>query len=127
MGIHFNIQIMKKFITIALSLCLVSLFFSCSEKQQEEAAVVADVHFFYLELCPGCESYEMAEKISESVVQMGGQAVNIIHDEDAQLLKSILTEKNMADVSHSLPLLIIEDKYYVGYEDIAQLVSTLEE
>lgn len=116
---------MKKMKIVLISFLMGAILISCVEKKGIVAE--ADLHFFYLELCPGCESYEMAEKISESVVQLGGQAVNIIHDEDAQLLKSILTEKNMADISHSLPLLVLEDTYYVGYEEIAQHISILED
>ena len=84
------------------------------------------MHFFYLELCPGCESYETAERISASIVSLGGKALNIIHDEDAKTLKELLTEKNLSDISHSLPLLIVEDKYYVGYEEISDIVQNLE-
>lgn len=121
----FKIQSMKKTFLLALSPLLFAFFFSCSEKV--EPVVEADVHFFYLELCPGCESYETAESISKAVISLGGKALNIIHDEDAETLRGLLTEKNIADISHSLPLLVVEDAYYVGYEDISDIVQSLEQ
>lgn len=116
---------MEKMKFILISFLLAGLLVSCVEKKGIVSE--ADIYFYYLELCPGCESYEMAESISGSVVQMGGQAVNIIHDEDAQMLKSVLTEKNMADISHSLPLLIVEDEYYVGYREIQNVILSLQD
>ena len=89
--------------------------------------MTADLYFFYLELCPGCESYETAERISTSVIALGGKALNIIHDEDAKALRDILNEKNLADISHSLPLLLVENLYSVGYEEISDIVQTLED
>jgi len=111
----------------ALSLLIILLIFcfvtSCSGGKRAEA----DIYFFYLELCPGCEDYENAERLSASVLKLGGKAVNIIHDEDAKMMKDILTAKNFEDISHSLPLLIVEDTYYVGYEEISDIVKSLEE
>lgn len=126
MGILFNIQSMKKMIFVVFSLCLFSLLFSCSDKHKPAVTAAVDLHFFYLELCPGCESYENAERISKSVVSLGGKALNIIHDEDAKTLSELLSEKNLADISHSLPLLLVDDAYYVGYEEISEIIQSLE-
>jgi hypothetical protein len=115
---------MKKILLLVLSIGLFSLS-SCGENK--EAGGTADLHFFYLELCPGCEDYETAERISASVIGLGGKALNIIHDEDAMTMKELLTGKNLADISHSLPILIVEDQYYVGYEEISDIVQSLEQ
>lgn len=114
---------MKKITLLLFVLIGISTLSSCGGK--EEAVQVADVHFFYLEFCPDCEDYKTAEKISESVELLGGSAQNIVSDEDALNLKNILTEKNLADISHSLPLLLVEGSYYVGYEEISKIVESL--
>lgn len=99
-----------------------SLLLSCSEDKVAEA----DIHFFYLELCPSCDEYVMAEELAESVIQLGGKSRNIIHDDDAVIMRDLLTEKKLADISHSLPLLIMENEYFVGYEEISAVVDSLE-
>ncbi|MBI9098347.1 MAG: hypothetical protein JEY91_07705 [Spirochaetaceae bacterium] len=68
----------------------------------------------------------MAEELAESVIELGGKSRNIIHDDDALAMRDLLTEKNLAQISHSLPLLIVKNQYYVGYEEISTMVEGLE-
>lgn len=111
---------MKKIFVITL-LALSFLISSCGEDKKE--IIERDIYFFYLELCPGCESYEAAERISGEVLRLGGKATNIIHDDDAKNMKEFLERKSLGNLSHVLPLMVYEGSYYVGYEDIeAQLV-----
>ena len=120
----FNIvRSMKKIFILLLSVSIIILFSSCSEKSNKIAET--DLHFFYLELCPSCEEYVMAEELAASVLTLGGKALNIIHDDDAKKMKEILTEKNLADISHVLPLLVIKDTYAVGYEEISDKIDEL--
>jgi len=103
---------------------LTMVSFSCAE---EKKPAEADIHFFYLELCPGCDDYVLAERISAEVLSIGGTALNIIHDEDANRMREILTEKKLQEISHVLPLLVIEDSYIVGYEEIVKKLEELTE
>lgn len=115
------IRFMKKLNLLIISVALLLMISSCSDK--EAVTVKRDISFFYMELCPGCESYAAAERISGEVLKFGGTALNIIHDEDAQAMKELLESKEMGNLSHVLPLLIIEDRYVVGYEEIEEEVG----
>lgn len=101
-----------------MAVALAALFLlSCAEKR--------DLYFFYLELCPSCDEYVAAEKMAEKVEKLGGQASNIIGDEDAKVMKEVLDIKGLADISHSLPILIEGDEYLVGYEEISAEIDRL--
>ena len=112
---------MKNTKIVISSLLAIFLLTSCVPKK--EVVAEADIQFFYLELCPSCNEYVLAENLAEKVLSLGGKALNIIHDDDAKTMKSILTEKHLADISHVLPLLVIENEYFVGYEEIADTLD----
>lgn len=105
---------------------ILSIFIlSCSGKEKTEPS--ADLQFFYLELCPGCEEYETADRLAEQVRSLGGTASNIIHDEDAAAMKKLLEEKGLERIAHALPLLLVEKNFFVGYEDIESEILRLKE
>ncbi len=121
---------MKKITLFLLTIFFISFLISCSGKREEVAQT--DVYFFYMELCPSCEEYIMAEKLSEEITTLikknkafNGEILNIIHDDDAKKMKAILTEKNLAQISHVIPLLVVKDSYFVGYEEISAKVEEL--
>lgn len=107
---------MKKTTIFTLIIFPLLLLFSCAD--EKTAKVERDINFYYMELCPGCESYEAAERIAGTVIRMGGKASNIIHDEDARAMKELLESKGLENLSHVLPLLVTEEGYFVGYEEI---------
>ena len=99
--------------------------------RKEPAVPIA---FFYLEACPGCESYIQAESLVERINALAktrrfeGRGWNMAHsaDEANELLTKMIEERNLPDISYALPLLFVGDDYYVGYEDIRENLSLLE-
>lgn len=114
---------MKRIIILIAAISSLLLIGSCSRAEAKTAS--ADIHFFYLELCPSCEEYEMAEDLAAQVAKMGGRSLNIIMAEDAEEMRAVLTEKGLADIAHVLPLLVEGKKYMVGYDEIAQRIDDL--
>jgi disulfide oxidoreductase YuzD len=120
---------MKK-LRLLLSLLLsMSLFLSCTP---EKSLPETEVYFFYMEHCPSCDEYIMAEELSSTINTLvkknksfSGEAINIILDKHAQKMKEILTGKDLANISHVLPLLVVNDEYFVGYEEISEKISSL--
>lgn len=118
----------NKLLTLLTIVFLISLL-SCTEKVTTPQR---DLYFFYMELCPSCDEYVMAEGLSETVNNMvkknksfSGEAFNIILDEHAKKMKEILTEKNLEQISHVLPLLVVDEEYFVGYEEISDKITEL--
>lgn len=92
-----------------------------------------EIYFFYMEHCPGCETYIMAENINEMISEISkknrdtiGESYNIISDENALYMKALLEEKKMSEIAHAIPLLIINSDYYVGYDDIIERLTKLQ-
>lgn len=117
---------LKKLIIPILIITVITM--SCKSEPSQEIA------FFYLEVCPSCESYEMAEELSHSVLDLtktgefSGRGWNLgIQDKEIQKSLTDYIEKyNLPDVSYSLPLLFIGEEYIVGYDDINQRIKSLE-
>jgi len=91
--------------------------------------------FFYLETCPGCDSYIRAEELSGLVEKLNrtrsyaGSSRNMAvgsGEANEELMKAI-EDRGLPDISYSLPLLFIGDDYYVGYEDIEKALNLLTE
>jgi len=111
----------------ALTLLLLLPFSAC-----QETVIEQEIYFFYMEHCPGCESYIMAEELSATVSLLAeknktvtGETLNLIRDDDALRMKTILEEKNLAEISYVIPLLVVNDSYVAGYEEISEKVTEL--
>jgi len=113
----------KRFIVPLIFLSI--LIFSCGEGK--ETVVKTDLHFYYLELCPGCEEYEEADRMAREVRDLGGEAFNLIGDDEASAMKKLLEERGLSDIAHALPLLIQGKSYLVGYEEIDREIRQLRE
>ncbi len=87
--------------------------------------------FFYFESCPSCEEYQLAEEYREKIEELNGSkpwrglSRNLITPESAGELKTILKEKELPDISRSLPLLIIGNEYINGYTAIGEKLDEL--
>ena len=113
----------KRYIIPLIFLSL--LILSCGVGKK--SATKTDLHFYYLELCPGCEEYEEADRMASEVRELGGEAFNLIGDEEAAAMKKLLEERGLSDIAHALPLLIQGESYLVGYEDIDREIRRLTE
>lgn len=99
----------------------------------QKPAAKHEVYFFYMEICPGCESYKTAKNLSSAVVRIvkknksiTGEALNIIDAGDSDCMMEILKKKNLTRISYAVPLLIVDDTYFVGYEEISEKLTELE-
>ena len=118
-----------KLLLLTLCVSLITLLSGC---QKEPGISLA---YFYLEVCPGCESYIKAEALSNTVAELvksgryEGRSWNMGHasEESGDILMKMIEERNLPDISYALPLLFVGDDYYVGYEDIESTLSRLQE
>jgi hypothetical protein len=89
--------------------------------------------FFYLETCPGCDSYKEAEELSGLVERLtrtrsyAGESRNMAvgSAEANEKLMEAIEERDLPDISYALPLLFAGDDYFVGYEDIEKALTGL--
>lgn len=102
------------YFTLFISLVLALTGASCSPSSDSKKEIL----FFYLETCPSCEDYKMAESLSEMVLELKGKAYNVANPENGAILKTALHEKDLPDISRSLPLLLIDKAFFNGYEEI---------
>jgi len=78
--------------------------------------------FFYLELCPGCDSYIRADQIKAEMLGMSKKylikTVNLVTEENFRELKAVIEQQKLPDISRSLPLLVFKGQYVNGYDSI---------
>jgi len=110
----------RRFVTLVLAVLAVALA-SCRARE------TIDVQFYYMETCPGCETYQAAERIAGMVASLGARrgfitsgSYNVINQDFGNRLVTLLRERELPDVSYSLPILVIDDSYVVGYEEIEE-------
>lgn len=119
MKIHLNKIALSLIITLSLILT------SCKDQKPR------DLLFFYFESCPSCDEYIMAEKLNEEILRLNkkrdwnARFYNLITPESGAELKKILNEKGLPDISRSLPLLIIDNEYINGYDEIEEKLDML--
>ncbi len=95
--------------------------------QEDQASLL----FFYLESCPSCDDYKKAEELSELLEKMDKSrqwktgSYNLAIPENMPKLKATLEEMALPDISRSLPLLILDDTYINGYEEIEKTLLDL--
>jgi len=91
-----------------------------------------EIFFFYIELCPNCDSYKTAVDISSKITvlsskntQIIGHSYNLINEEDAGYMMKLIREKGLEGIASSLPILIFDDSIYTGYESISEEIIEL--
>ncbi len=92
-----------------------------------------EIYFFYMEICHGCDSFIIAEEFSEIVGKLTrnnnaiiGESLNIINEDNSRQKKDLLKIKKLSHLPYVLPLLIIDESYFVGYEEIGEKLFELE-
>jgi hypothetical protein len=110
---------------IAILLLLSACLNSKAEKK--------DLFFFYLETCPSCEDYILADKLGGEIAllnkgrEWNGGSYNVASPKNKSVLQDTLADKDLPDVSRSLPILIIGNEYLNGYEAIKEKIEELSE
>ncbi len=105
---------------------LISLMISCTNHREEKTLL-----FFYLETCPSCDEYILAEELSQALARMDREmawntgSYNLAIPENLQVLKETLKKMDLPDISRSLPLLIMDGNYINGYQDIEKEILQL--
>ena len=92
-----------------------------------------EIAFYYMELCPGCDSYQKAEMLRGMVFSMTmtktytGESYNMGHgdNEASDTLFENFEKRGLPDISYSLPLLFVGDEYFVGYDEIEEKLRLL--
>jgi len=98
----------------------------------DQSNVIMEIYFFYMEICHGCDSFITAEQfsaivdnLSKNITTITGESFNIINENNSKQKKEILEQKNLSQLSYVLPLLIINESYFVGYEEIGEKLFEL--
>ena len=88
-----------------------------------------DLLFFYMEICPACETYKKADRIAGYVTaawrehnHVKGKNYNIVTPQHIDTLKGLIEERGLPDLASAIPVLIINSTYYLGYDDIEKAV-----
>ena len=91
-----------------------------------------DILFFHDEICPSCDNYKRAEMITSRIYSLKGTGIrynvgahNMIDPKTPPKLIEELEARGLSDVSNSIPIILIDDAYYAGYEDIEEAVNKL--
>jgi len=95
-----------------------------------------EIAFFYLETCPSCEDYELAENLTlkmENAAKKGHfpwktvtvTSNNVLTQKQVDDLKEYIDSRGLPDVSLSLPLLFVNNEIVIGYEEIEKLIDGL--
>ncbi len=115
---------MRKTCYPALLFALVLLLSGCSRTEPTPVA------FFFIEVCPGCESYRKAEELNGLVIALNaskeyrgrGWNMGFGTEEANRELMGNMETRNLPDISYALPLLFLGEEYHVGYEDIEKIL-----
>ncbi len=93
---------------------------------------VVDIDFFYSEVCPSCDTYRKAESIRDTLAfiaqknrSIAAESHNLIDPAANTALRKEIEERGFPDISNSVPILMIDDKYYIGYDDIEAAIAAL--
>jgi hypothetical protein len=113
---------MKKTLFPLILITALLLTTGCFAKERVSVA------FFFLETCPGCESYIHGEALKALVTTLDhsqkyqGESWNMAFGDEKgkDKLNMLIEEKGLPDISYALPLLFIGEEYFVGYEEIEQ-------
>ena len=88
-----------------------------------------DLAFFYMEICPACETYQKAESIAGYVAaawrehkHVKGRSYNIATPQHVDALRTLIKERGLPDLIGAIPVLIVDSTYYLGYDDIEKAV-----
>ena len=118
----------KLIFLVLLGFSGIYLLFSLSQSVDK-----MEIYFFYMEICHSCDSSILAEEFSEIVDRLSrnnneisGESLNIINEDNARRKKEVLELKNISQLSYVLPLLIIGESFFVGYEEIGEKLFELE-
>lgn len=96
----------------------------------------AKINFFYMESCPSCDEYVLAETIRDTFIEaqrkgylpwseVSFSSSNILTEGQVEELDQFLRDEDLPAVGLSLPLLVINDSIVVGYDEIEILLESL--
>jgi len=91
-----------------------------------------DAEFFFMEICPLCETYQTAEQIAGQLATASREhknittrSYNLVRPDGGERLVAIIEERGLPDISYLSPVLIVNTTYIVGYEEIEAAVEEL--
>ncbi|MBT3272038.1 MAG: hypothetical protein HN368_02700 [Spirochaetales bacterium] len=78
-----------------------------------------------MEICPSCEDYQKAEDIAETLASaakrytnISAKSYNMALSENAEKYAAVLIERELPDISYLSTVLIVNNEYVIGYEEI---------
>jgi hypothetical protein len=107
---------------------IVSLISGCGPNESD----IVDVQFFHDEICPACETYKTAINIGNALLSLAKkhkdirvELHNMVDPATHSKLREQLEERGLPDVTNSIPIILIDNTYYTGYENILVAVDEL--
>lgn len=116
---------------VAAALCI--LFGAATGCSNDTDREVTTVLFFYEEICPSCDTYQAAERIAGDLAGLNAtdrfkaDSYNIADPRNRRKLLEALEQRQLPDISRSLPILLVNDRYMVGYDEIREAVDGLDD
>lgn len=91
-----------------------------------------DAAFFYMEICPACENYQLADRLAGQLYSASkkyrnviAKGYNVATPQSATKLVEIVEERGLPDIAYLSPVLIVNTTYIVGYEEIEAAVQEI--
>ncbi len=93
-----------------------------------------DAAFFFMEICPGCENYQLADRLTGMLIgasrkyrNVTAKGYNVATPGHGSALVELVEERGLPDLAYLSPVLIVNTSYIIGYEEIEVAVQELYE
>lgn len=91
-----------------------------------------EVAFFYLETCSSCQGREFAEELTVLLAasnkkhrHVSAKSYNLASSENTDKFVEALYKRGLPDLSNLPPILLVNDSFVAGYNDITEVVVHL--
>jgi hypothetical protein len=117
---------------VPLLVALLALFSTVAYAGGQPEGPEIDAAFFYMEICPACENYQLADRLngqlysaSKKYGNVTGKSYNVATPQHATKLIEIVEERGLPDIAYLSPVLIVNTSYIVGYEEIEVAIQEI--
>ena len=118
--------------SVPLLVALLALFSTIAYAGGQPEGPEIDAAFFYMEICPAFENYQLADRLngqlyiaSKKYRNVTGNSYDVATPQHATKLVEIVEERGLQDIAYLRPILIVNTSYIVGYEEIEVAIQEI--